>query len=445
VPEGDDPQVGVLQARLAHARGRPERARDMAKAALATAEERGQWSVACQALEVVGRAARIDDADAARDAFSAAERLAAEHDLPLDRVSALHELGTVDLLQDGSTSRLERARSMAVDAGLLGLAATLDVQISAGLLHRDVDRALTYAVRSADLARRLRMDRLGATAVYFQAVVHVHRGETEEVERCVQEALALAPDDLDVNAGIWGEVRAHEALLVDDRGRLATCLDKAVDYLRRNPAATPAPFVGLWALVRTLDDRDAATAREKAEASAVNWENKALLWYAEAVDAGRRGRRRDADRLAGQADAALADLPWWRHRVRLLVADAALTDSWGDPVGWAREALPAFAARGDSRLASCCRELLRRAGAPVPRPGRGDTPVPPALRAIGVTSREVDVLQLMAEGLTNTGIAQKLVLSPRTVETHVANLVAKTGVANRAGLVELAKSGNPAG
>ena len=55
------------------------------------------------------------------------------------------------------------------------------------------------------------------------------------------------------------------------------------------------------------------------------------------------------------------------------------------------------------------------------------------------------MLQLMADGLTNTGIAQKLVLSPRTVETHVANLVAKTGVANRAGLVELAKSGNLGG
>jgi DNA-binding CsgD family transcriptional regulator len=37
------------------------------------------------------------------------------------------------------------------------------------------------------------------------------------------------------------------------------------------------------------------------------------------------------------------------------------------------------------------------------------------------------------------------VLSPRTVETHVANLVAKTGVANRAGLVELSKSGSLAG
>ena len=86
------------------------------------------------------------------------------------------------------------------------------------------------------------------------------------------------------------------------------------------------------------------------------------------------------------------------------------------------------------------REVLRRAGAPVPRPGRGDTPVPSSLRAVGVTSREVDVLRLMGEGLTNTAIAQRLVLSPRTIETHVANLVAKTGVSNRAGLVALARA-----
>ena len=132
VPDDGDPRVGVLAARLAHARGRPEQAREMAEAALVTARKEGRWSVACQALEVIGRAARIDDTDAARDAFAGAERLAAEHDLPLCRVSALHELGTVDLLVDGSTSRLERARALAVDSGALGLAATLDLQISAG-------------------------------------------------------------------------------------------------------------------------------------------------------------------------------------------------------------------------------------------------------------------------------------------------------------------------
>jgi DNA-binding CsgD family transcriptional regulator len=231
------------------------------------------------------------------------------------------------------------------------------------------------------------------------------------------------------------------ALLEDDRERLAECLDRAIDYLRRSPTTTPSPIRGLWALVRTLDGRDGAQARAEAKPSTVNWENAALLGYAEAVEAGRLGRRRDADRLLAEADTAFADLTWWRHRIRLLVADAALTDGWGDPVGWAREALPVFADRGDGRLASRCRELLRRAGAPVPRPGRGDTPVPPRLRAAGVTSREVDVLRLVAEGMTNTAIARKLVLSPRTVETHVANLVAKTGVPNRAGLAELARLG----
>jgi DNA-binding NarL/FixJ family response regulator len=53
--------------------------------------------------------------------------------------------------------------------------------------------------------------------------------------------------------------------------------------------------------------------------------------------------------------------------------------------------------------------------------------VPPDLRAIGVTSREAEVLVLVAEGLTNQEIGARLHLSPRTVEKHVASLLAKTG------------------
>ncbi|HEY9375823.1 MAG TPA: helix-turn-helix transcriptional regulator, partial [Jiangellaceae bacterium] len=75
------------------------------------------------------------------------------------------------------------------------------------------------------------------------------------------------------------------------------------------------------------------------------------------------------------------------------------------------------------------------------RLGRGDTAVPARLRSYGVTSREMDVLQLVAQGLTNGAIAERLVLSPRTVETHVANLVAKTKVTGRSGLTRLVNSG----
>jgi DNA-binding NarL/FixJ family response regulator len=45
-----------------------------------------------------------------------------------------------------------------------------------------------------------------------------------------------------------------------------------------------------------------------------------------------------------------------------------------------------------------------------------------------LTSRERDVLGLMAEGRSNRGIAEVLVLTPRTVETHVRNIFAKLGL-----------------
>ena len=45
-----------------------------------------------------------------------------------------------------------------------------------------------------------------------------------------------------------------------------------------------------------------------------------------------------------------------------------------------------------------------------------------------LTSRERDVLALMAEGHTNAGIARRLWVSDRTVETHVANILMKLGL-----------------
>jgi DNA-binding NarL/FixJ family response regulator len=45
-----------------------------------------------------------------------------------------------------------------------------------------------------------------------------------------------------------------------------------------------------------------------------------------------------------------------------------------------------------------------------------------------LSARELDVLRLMAEGLTNSGIASRLCLSARTVEAHVGNLMSKLDI-----------------
>lgn len=440
LPEDGSPRGSVLIARIAHEEGRPDDAREAAHRALAAARAAGLWSVACEALRVIGRADRVSDPAAARRAFAAAEQLATEHQLPVERISALHELGTIDLLVDGSTELLQRARALAEEAGMLGTAATLDVQLAAALTHRDPDGALVHAVRSAELARRLRMDRLRATALMFAAAVYAGRHDTIAMEREVRTALALAPDDLDVNAGIWGAVRAHVALLDNDRDELARCLDTAMGFLRRSPTTTPAPTRGLWALVRTLAGDDGA-ARDEARPSDVNWQNAALLDYADAVAYGRAGQPAEAERAFGAADAAMARLPWWRHRVRLLIADAAHEDGWGEPTAWVREAMPVFTGRHEAALVAACRTYLRTAGEPVPRAARGTAVVPADLTGAGVTGREMEVLHLAVQGHNDAEIARRLFLSPRTVETHMRNLRDKTASPSRQALIDRAKSG----
>jgi len=86
--------------------------------------------------------------------------------------------------------------------------------------------------------------------------------------------------------------------------------------------------------------------------------------------------------------------------------------------------------------------LLGRAGATVPRRS-GDTAAPPDLAALGVTAREADVLRLVADGLTNREIGERLFLSHRTVEKHVERLLAKTGAQNRSQLVARAARRGP--
>ena len=55
-----------------------------------------------------------------------------------------------------------------------------------------------------------------------------------------------------------------------------------------------------------------------------------------------------------------------------------------------------------------------------------------------MTAREIEVLSLVARGLSNREIAERLVVSEHTVHRHVANIYAKLGVSSRAAAVAAA-------
>ncbi len=55
-----------------------------------------------------------------------------------------------------------------------------------------------------------------------------------------------------------------------------------------------------------------------------------------------------------------------------------------------------------------------------------------------LSEREVEIIELVAKGLTNQEIAQSLTISKRTVDNHVSNVFTKTGAKNRVALLNWA-------
>jgi DNA-binding CsgD family transcriptional regulator len=111
---------------------------------------------------------------------------------------------------------------------------------------------------------------------------------------------------------------------------------------------------------------------------------------------------------------------------------AALLDS-GVEEG-VREALDAFDRLGARAASDIAKAALRRLGVTaIPRGRRNATRDDP----LGLTPREREVLELIASGATNADIAERLVISPKTVDNHVSSVLAKLGVDNRRAAAEL--------
>jgi DNA-binding CsgD family transcriptional regulator len=115
--------------------------------------------------------------------------------------------------------------------------------------------------------------------------------------------------------------------------------------------------------------------------------------------------------------------------------EQAVALSRGDQSGQL-EALVILDEIGAAGLASRIRRSLRNQGvAGVPAGPRRSTRLHPA----GLTDRQAEMLALLADGLTNAEAADRLFISTRTAEHHVAAIISKLGVRSREEAVEVAR------
>jgi DNA-binding CsgD family transcriptional regulator/tetratricopeptide (TPR) repeat protein len=434
----------LIDALTAIGQGRFDEAERLAGEALrrGTADRDGE----CEALLVLGQLARRTDLAAAEDLFTQALGVADENDLAVWRTRALHELATVDLFDGLRTDRAEMARDHARRAGAVALGAMAGYHLASILCWRgEHDRALSLLRDAEDTCRTLRLPLL-AMVLVMQAEVHAQLGHHSHVDPLCEEAESHAPGDPHVRAATQ-HARATTCLLEDDRAGALAALDAATGILRTHDVATPwGPPMARWALLATLERKAPAWPEVAAlpGADQARW-TIGHLALARAIDLGRTGDHAGAAAEFTRGNHALAHpvpMPHFRHVARRLVAEAALADGWGDPVTWLRETIIYFEDAGLDTMTNACRALLRRSGAPVARRTPGP-PIPTRLRHLGVTGREMEVLQLVVAGLTNAQIAERLVLSRRTVEKHIAHLLRKTGSRDRSGLMKHIATADP--
>src|SRR2546425_1113860 len=104
--------------------------------------------------------------------------------------------------------------------------------------------------------------------------------------------------------------------------------------------------------------------------------------------------------------------------LRTQLGEKAFTAAWAE--GRAMSPEQALAAWGPVTMSM-----------PMPASRSSPPPTKASSYPAGLTAREVEVLRLVAQGLTDAQVAERLVISPRTVNFHLTSIYGKIGVSSR--------------
>jgi ATP/maltotriose-dependent transcriptional regulator MalT len=183
----------------------------------------------------------------------------------------------------------------------------------------------------------------------------------------------------------------------------------------------------LEALVAAGDDSDVRGALEEVAALPRTGATLVAGYQRRALGRGMAalGERSAVDELEAALSAfGLVDMPYECGRTRLLLVESLAGRDRDTAVAEARAALTCFERLGAARDTDAAAAVLRALGVRSPRTGP---------KGVGLlTKRELEILTLLGDGLANRDIAERLYISRKTVEHHVASILSKLGFGGRA-------------
>jgi len=402
------------------------------------------------------------------------ERLEPHHDDASQRAAVLTTRAYLDMLgrRDSAPAFADRAIAAASSCGdWHSLAQALNAKGAARIVLADdlggvddLERSRSIGVENRsdhDVSDALRslgsglgeVRRMELAARYLEdAVAHATNYDNDTNRRYCQAWLARVRFE----QGRWAET---DDLLTPDlhENVIASIVALTVDGRLRSRRGAPGAFDVLaraWSL--------AAETQDIQRLWPVVCGRCEMAWLADAVD---DTLLDDLRRVAGVASGkgmrfAIGELGWWQWKLGIrsgalpdqaaagyalhVAGEVQASAEWWDALGapydaalaladaddeqLLRKALGRFIALGATALARRIRRRLRELGArDIPRGPQSSTASSPN----GLTRREVDVLALLADGLTNREIASRLHLSVRTVGHHVGAILRKLDVRTR--------------